>query len=93
MASDHDNNYKRIARRAEIALGQDAEAQRAALMAISKMALAGVLCSQSVPTWRVDGRGCVCPPRAESTCRGLGCPRNPPMKQKYINGELVWTRG
>ena len=36
--------------------------------------------------------GCVCPVGAEATCRGLACPRNPPMGQKFINGELVWTR-
>jgi hypothetical protein len=36
--------------------------------------------------------GCICPPGAESTCRGWGCPRNPPLGQKLINGELIWTR-
>jgi hypothetical protein len=50
MTSDHDNNYKRIARRAEVALGQDAKAQRAALVAISKMALAAA--GSSLPARR-----------------------------------------
>lgn len=36
--------------------------------------------------------GCVCPPGSEATCRGPLCPRNPPMTQKWVNGELVWTR-
>lgn len=36
--------------------------------------------------------GCICPPGAEQTCRGIGCPRNPPMTQKMVNGELVWVR-
>lgn len=36
--------------------------------------------------------GCVCPAGAEATCRGINCPRNPPMQQKFVNGELVWTR-
>ena len=36
--------------------------------------------------------GCICPPGAEATCRGLACPRNPPMTQKYENGNLVWSR-
>lgn len=36
--------------------------------------------------------GCICPPGAEATCRGIGCPRNPPMTQKYVYGELVWSR-
>lgn len=36
--------------------------------------------------------GCVCPPGAEATCRGWSCPRNPPMGQKFIDGQLVWSR-
>lgn len=40
----------------------------------------------------IQAAGCVCPVGAEATCRGLGCPRNPPMKQEYRNGELVWVR-
>lgn len=36
--------------------------------------------------------GCVCPVGAEQTCQGLTCPRLPPPKQKYVNGEIVWSR-
>lgn len=41
---------------------------------------------------RSSASGCICPPGAEMTCRGIGCPRNPPMSQKFLNGTLVWTR-
>lgn len=37
-------------------------------------------------------RGCVCPIGAEAICRGLACPRNPPMKQEFVNGEMTWVR-
>lgn len=37
-------------------------------------------------------KGCICPPGSEDTCRGLDCPRNPPMVQKFFNGELRWVR-
>jgi hypothetical protein len=36
--------------------------------------------------------GCICPPGSEATCQGWQCPRNPPMTQKYLNGQLVWGR-
>ena len=36
--------------------------------------------------------GCICPPGSEATCRGMACPRNPPMTQKFVNGQLVWCR-
>lgn len=36
--------------------------------------------------------GCICPPGSEATCMGLACPRNPPMQQKMIGGQLVWAR-
>lgn len=36
--------------------------------------------------------GCVCPIGAEVSCQGLGCPRNPPMKQEFIDGKLRWVR-
>jgi hypothetical protein len=40
----------------------------------------------------VSQQGCICPPGAENTCRGMTCPRNPPMVQKWVGQELVWVR-
>lgn len=36
--------------------------------------------------------GCICPVGAEATCQGLACPRLPPARQEYRNGNLVWVR-